>query len=294
LKNKIHLRVHGNFPYINHDSKKPHLVKDSLTEPAVVCATAGKWGKLTFQSCGLIPLCWRVVIGETSGITKGDQEMSKPQTPRFMNSGTLLFCPRICLLGPNRSKKPAQHRHVSRFQTRYPGPVLANVGPDCNPCDKPLNLIMQSKKKKGLTFWYINVSLDEQLKWYNFLSFTSQTYYLFNKKKINAQTSPWEQGPHKNGGWVHQICPIGLMLVLFYLLRLWSKKKYHSPYSIQLQFFTFLVVLNFNFKRKSLFSKHSNMCILCIFNRQMSVTWNKITNHYLTSSPLLLTSRYCI
>jgi len=126
--------------------------------------------------------------GENSAIAMDDQEKSKPQTPRFMHSGTLLFCPRICLLGLNRSKKPARHRHVSRFQTRYPGPVLANTGPDCNPCDRPLKVIMQSKKK-GLTFWYITVSLDEQFKWSNFLSFISETYYLISKK-CNARISP--------------------------------------------------------------------------------------------------------
>lgn len=57
LKNKIRLSMHGNFPHINYDSKKPHLVKDTLTEPAGICAIAGKWGKLTCHSCGLIPLC---------------------------------------------------------------------------------------------------------------------------------------------------------------------------------------------------------------------------------------------
>jgi hypothetical protein len=42
--------------------------------------------------------------GKNSGIKMGDQERSKPQTPRFKNSGTLLSYPHICLLGLNRIK----------------------------------------------------------------------------------------------------------------------------------------------------------------------------------------------
>jgi len=108
-----------------------------------------------------LPVMWshltllkRVVKGENSGTAMGDQERSKPQTPRFMHSGTLLFYPRICLLGLNRSKKPAKHRQVSRFQTHYPGPVLANAGHDCNPCDRPLKVIMQRKKRTNILVYY--------------------------------------------------------------------------------------------------------------------------------------------
>jgi hypothetical protein len=157
--------------------------------------------------------------GKNSSIAMGDQERSKSQTAWLMNSGTLLFYPHICLLGLNKSKKPAWHRHVSRFQTCYPGLVLANVQPDCNPCDKPLEGIMQSKK--GLTFWYFNVSLDKQLKWSNFYHLSVKHIIYLISKKINAQISPWAQCPLKNGDRLCQISPIGLRSVLFYLLRLW-------------------------------------------------------------------------
>jgi hypothetical protein len=67
-------------------------------------------------------------------------------------------------------------------------PTLANAGPYCDPCGKPLKFIAQSKK--GLTFCYIDVSLDEKLKWFIFIMFLyfnqaiSQMYYLFNLKKL--------------------------------------------------------------------------------------------------------------
>jgi hypothetical protein len=35
-------------------------------------------------------------------------------------------------------------------------PALASAGPDCDPCGGPLKVIVQSKK--GLMFWYINIS----------------------------------------------------------------------------------------------------------------------------------------
>jgi len=41
-----------------HERKKPHLMEDILTELGVICATAGKWGKLNYQPCGLILICW--------------------------------------------------------------------------------------------------------------------------------------------------------------------------------------------------------------------------------------------
>jgi hypothetical protein len=38
--------------------------------------------------------------------------------------------------------------------------ALATAQPECYTCGRPLNVIVQ---KKGLTFWYINVSWDEKL-----------------------------------------------------------------------------------------------------------------------------------
>jgi len=51
--------------------------------------------------------------------------------------------------------------------------TLKNAGLHCDPCGGPLNIIVQRERerRKGLTFWYINISMDEKLKWavyYNF------------------------------------------------------------------------------------------------------------------------------
>jgi hypothetical protein len=37
-------------------------------------------------------------------------------------------------------------------------PALADAGPDCDPCDGSLKVIVQRERKQGLTFWYTDVS----------------------------------------------------------------------------------------------------------------------------------------
>jgi len=56
-------------------------------------------------------------------------------------------------------------------------PTLAKAGPNSDPCDRPLNISVHSKK---INVWYTNVSLNEKLKWSNFNKFylllIKQTY----------------------------------------------------------------------------------------------------------------------
>jgi hypothetical protein len=70
-------------------------------------------------------------------------------------------------------------------------PALPKRGPDCDPCGGAPQFVVHSKKR-GLTYWYINVSLGEKLKRSNFIQFYSllksnQTHYSvnFNNFKTN-------------------------------------------------------------------------------------------------------------
>jgi hypothetical protein len=68
------------------------------------------------------------------------------------------------------------------------GPGLANEESDCDHIEGPLKAILRSTKKR-LTFWNINVSLENKIKWSIFthfvFTFSQSINFFISFQKIN-------------------------------------------------------------------------------------------------------------
>jgi len=68
--------------------------------------------------------------------------------------------------------------------------ALAHEGPDCDPCGGPQNLFFRAER--GITYWYINVILDEKWKWSIFYN----SYLLLIKQSVKHIQEFMSLGSH--------------------------------------------------------------------------------------------------